>query len=382
MTNQPPLYLGIDVGSTTAKAVVMEGEGTILWKEYRRHNAKQPELVLEYLQAIEKRYLGRGFNLFITGSGGRTLAAHLNAQYIQEVNAVTYAVEMLHPATGSVIELGGQDAKVIIWKEDELGRKTTLTFMNDKCAGGTGATIDKIFSKIGLSCEEAGRVSIAGKTVHHIAAKCGVFAETDVVGLLKAGVDREEIIVSLCTAIVKQNLEVLVRGNVLRDRVLLLGGPHTFLPMLAEIWRIFLPQTWSIHEWTPSSLPLEQLIYVPAEAQYFAAIGAVLYGRTSDRLYADLHHGVLAVEHQYRGVGGLERYISQGRIEQMRSSGAVREGLVRSPEELQEFSRRYAVPVFVPPPLPRGTTLPVFIGIDGGSTSSKLVVVDDKGTPI
>jgi predicted CoA-substrate-specific enzyme activase len=376
------LQLGIDVGSTTAKAVVMENDGTILWKEYRRHNAKQPETVREYLLTIEKFFPDRRFNLFITGSGGRSIAPHINARYIQEVNAVTFAVEMLHPDTGSVIELGGQDAKVIIWKEDEQGRKTTLTYMNDKCAGGTGATIDKIFGKIGITAEEAGRIRTQGKTVHHVAAKCGVFAETDVVGLLKAGVDKEEIIVSLCTAIVKQNLEVLVRGNVLRDKVLLLGGPHTFLPLLAEIWRDFLPQTWQIHEWKPAALPLDELIHVPTDAHYFAAIGAVLYGRRSEELFSDMHHGAHSAEHIYTGTDALDRYISQGRIAQLRSSGAVRDGLVGSDEEVAQFARLYAMPTFTPPDFARGTVVPVYIGIDGGSTSTKLAVLDTEGVLI
>ena len=130
-------------------------------------------------------------------------------------------MESLYPDTGSVIELGGQDAKVIIFKQDGTGRRSSLCSMNDKCAGGTGATIDRIFNKIGVATDDAAQISARGKMIHPIAAKCGVFAETDVVGLLKNGVDRDEIVVSLCAAIVKQNLEVLVRGHVLRDRVLL-----------------------------------------------------------------------------------------------------------------------------------------------------------------
>ncbi|MFW6254239.1 MAG: BadF/BadG/BcrA/BcrD ATPase family protein, partial [Chitinivibrionales bacterium] len=165
------LLLGIDVGSTTVKAVVMSSDQTILWKHYQRHNARQPELVRDFLKQIGQRFSSCALSTFITGSGGRAIAPHINARYVQEVNAVTYAVERLYPQTGSVIELGGQDAKVIIWKQDSQGRKSTLTFMNDKCAGGTGATIDKILGKIGLSMEQAAKVSMEGKTMHHIAAK-------------------------------------------------------------------------------------------------------------------------------------------------------------------------------------------------------------------
>ena len=142
------LQVGIDVGSTTVKAVVMDGRGEILWKRYQRHNTRQATLLRDFLAAIEADFAGRALRMYITGSGGRAVAPHVNAQYIQEVNAVTYAVERLCPGTGSVVELGGQDAKVIIWKQDAQGRRSTLTFMNDKCAGGTGSVIDRIGGKL------------------------------------------------------------------------------------------------------------------------------------------------------------------------------------------------------------------------------------------
>ncbi|MFP4416506.1 MAG: BadF/BadG/BcrA/BcrD ATPase family protein [Chitinispirillaceae bacterium] len=373
------LLLGIDVGSTTVKAVVMSSDQTILWKHYQRHNARQPELVRDFLKQIGQRFSSCALSTFITGSGGRAIAPHINARYVQEVNAVTYAVERLYPQTGSVIELGGQDAKVIIWKQDSQGRKSTLTFMNDKCAGGTGATIDKILGKIGLSMEQAAKVSMEGKTMHHIAAKCGVFAETDVVGLLKAGVDEEEILVSLAGAIARQNLEVLVKGNVLRDNVLLLGGPHTFLPVFTQIWRTLIPQTWQIHHWKPSERQSEELIHVPRDAQYFAALGAVLFGQESDNLFSAMHHGQETDKHFLSGIERLEHYIAQGRIAQLESSGAVRDGLVKSEEEKEVFVRKYRIPPFTVPHFDPGTTVSGYIGIDGGSTSSKMALVDEQG---
>lgn len=376
---QKIIQLGIDVGSTTVKAVVVDSKNSILWKDYKRHKAKQFENVRDFLLRIEKDFPDHSFNAFITGSGGRAIAPHINAVYIQEVNAVIYAVEMMYPDTGSVIELGGQDAKVIIWKGDGSGEKTTLTFMNDKCAGGTGATIDKLLSKIGLTMEEAENISTKGKTIHHIAAKCGVFAETDVVGLLKAGIDKEEIFVSLCTAIVKQNLEVLVRGNVLRDNVLLLGGPHTYLKAFTEIWQKFLPETWKIHNWTPQHKPREDIIFVPPDAQYFAAIGAVLFGRRSEELFSDMHFGKHMKPHLYSGIEPLEKYLSEGRAKQLEASGAIRDGLVQSEDELKEFATEHIIPPFTSPLLQQGTTLPCYIGVDGGSTSSKLVILDENG---
>lgn len=377
MNNENVMHIGIDVGSTTVKAVLLDTDNSIVWKKYERHNARQPEMVLEFLNFIQSNFPHAQLETFITGSGGRAIAPYINAHYIQEVNAITYAVEKLHPQAGSVIELGGQDAKVIIWKTDDQGRKTTLTFMNDKCAGGTGATIDKIFGKIGLPISQASKIRATGKTIHHIAAKCGVFAETDVVGLVKAGIDREEIFVSLCNAIVKQNLEVLVRGNVLRDKVLLLGGPHSYLEAFTDLWRVHLPETWNLHGWIPSSKKIDELIHVPQDAQFFAAIGAVLFGKESDQLFSQTH-GFSEAKHRYAGPDRLALYISQGRSAQLLSNGRVRDALVKPGEDLERFKKTYSVPCFSPPSFAAGSIVKGYIGIDGGSTSSKLVIIDQS----
>ncbi len=377
MSVQKTLLLGIDVGSTTVKGVVTDNEFNVLHAQYKRHNARQPEHVRELLQTVTDKFPDTAFDTFITGSGGRVIAPHINARYIQEVNAVTYAVEKLHPDTRSVIELGGQDAKAIIWKGEDEDRHT-LTFMNDKCAGGTGATIDKILTKIGMNPEEAADVTLEGKTVHHVAAKCGVFAETDVVGLVKAGIDKEEILVSLCSAVVKQNLEVLVKGNVLQDRVLLLGGPHTYIKVFTELWRNEIPKTWDIHNWTPNGNSLEEMIYVPDDAQYFAAMGALLYGKKTEELYSEMNENQKVSSHLLGSIDKLDSYIDKGRLEQLASSGAIRDGLVKDNEELEQFKKEYTIPEFIEPDLNGINSLDCYIGIDGGSTSTKLVLVDEN----
>ncbi len=372
-------YVGIDVGSTTVKAVVTGIDGEVLWKDYKRHGARQSEHVRNLLAQIHEAFPKKDLKHLITGSGGRALAPHLGAEYIQEVNAVTLAVEKLHADTGSVIELGGQDAKVIIFKEDSAGQKSTLLSMNDKCAGGTGATIDKIFKKIGISMEDAANVTCQGKTIHPIAAKCGVFAETDVVGLTKSGVAPEEIVVSLCAAIVNQNLEVLVRGNVLPDGVLLLGGPNTFLKVLGEMWRREIPKLWKLHAWQPAEIPLEELIRVPDNSLYFAAIGATLFGHEADQAAPGSRRDAQQPASGLDGLGRLDKFIEDGRLQQLSANGIVRDGLVRNERELKEFTAEYSIPEFVPPAFTAGQKISAWIGIDGGSTSSKLAVIDDRG---
>ena len=282
--NQQNLTLGVDVGSTTVKLVAVDtSTNTIIWSKYERHETRQAEKVFEMLEEIASdlpQLSIANSKVFITGSGASPIAPHLNAKFIQEVNAVTMAVEHLHPDVGSVIELGGQDAKIIMFStNEETGDKRANTSMNDKCASGTGATIDKCFIKVGMPQEEVAKLKFNPKNLHHVAAKCGVFAETDIVNLVKSGISAAEIMCSLGDAIVGQNLSVLTRGNTLKPKVLLLGGPNTYLPFLRECWRYRIPQTWEERGFDyPKDIPLEELIFAPENAEYYAAFGAVLFG--------------------------------------------------------------------------------------------------------
>ncbi|GHV80901.1 hypothetical protein AGMMS49944_26920 [Spirochaetia bacterium] len=365
------LELGLDIGSMTVKAVVLSAENEILWHTYQRHNSRQAGTLRTILVELKKAYPDTPMHVSITGSGARPLKAFMHAEYIQEVNALTLAVEVLIPEARSVIELGGQDAKVIIWKGED-DRKTTLSYMNDKCAGGTGSTIDRIMAKIGITSEEAGKIMPDGKQIHRIAAKCGVFAETDVVGLLKSGIPREEIFISLCNAIVKQNLEVLVHGNALPEKVALLGGPNTFIPAFAPIWRNQIKAAWDMHGYIPHEESLEKSIIVPALPHFFAAIGAVLFTR-KDMLRHDAHSIDPACLDEY--IAGELNYNSTKDNDQI-----LMPPLISSPEELPAFRTMYEPPPFIESTFQSGSTLEAFLGIDGGSTSTKIALVDAHGT--
>jgi predicted CoA-substrate-specific enzyme activase len=361
------LLIGLDVGSTTVKAVVVDPAGEILWQDYQRHDTKQPEKVLEFLKRMEAE-AGAGpgrSRIFITGSGGHNLAAFIGAKFVQEVNAVALAVEKLYPECGSVIELGGQDAKIIIFKEDpETGRKKKIPSMNDKCAGGTGAVIDKINAKLRIPAEQLCEMGYTGLKLHPVAGKCGVFAETDINGLQKSGVPAAELMASLFEAIVQQNLAVLTRGNTLRPVVLLLGGPNTYIKGMRECWKENIPKVWEERKFPlPEGIDPKELVQTPANAQYFAAIGAVEFGKDEDEAA-----GI------YEGTDRLEWYIHVGRLEEKTSRGGG--ALSRSPEELAEFKKRYTPKRFIPRKFQPGEVIQGFIGIDGGSTSTKAVVVD------
>ena len=366
-----PVTVGVDVGSTTVKAVVMDPETReVLWHDYQRHHTQQPETVMRFMTRIGNAFpkvQREDIRVFVTGSGASPLADPLGARFVQEVNAVTMAVEDLHPDVRSVIELGGQDAKIIMLRENpETGEKQVVPSMNDKCASGTGATIDKCFIKTGVDPSTVGNIRFNPEKLHHVAAKCGVFAETDVVNLVKTGVPGEEILCSLADAIVMQNLAVLTRGNTLQPRVLLLGGPNTWLPFLVECWRMRIPETWEERGVAVPDLPVEELIYVPPNAELYAAIGAVLYG-----LHEPPEIGV------YKGLGGLKEYASSGR--KARLADAAGPALVEGADEAARFSTQYSVPNFEPPKHPRGAKLEATVGLDGGSTSSKAVLVTSDG---
>ncbi len=366
-----PVTVGMDVGSTTVKAVVMDPETReVLWHDYQRHHTQQPQTVTQFMARIGTAFpkvAQDDIRIFVTGSGASPLAAPLGARFVQEVNAVTMAVEDLHPDVRSVIELGGQDAKIIMLRENpETGEKQVVPSMNDKCASGTGATIDKCFIKTGVDPAVVGNIRFNAEKLHHVAAKCGVFAETDVVNLVKTGVPGEEILCSLADAIVNQNLAVLTRGNTLQPKVLLLGGPNTWLPFLVECWRMRIPETWAERGVEVPDLPIEELVFVPPNAELYAAIGAVLYG-----LHEPADVGV------YQGLQGLKDYASTGRKERL--AEAAGPALVDDASEAQRFATDYQVPHFDPPKHPRGARIEATVGLDGGSTSSKAVLVTADG---
>ncbi|MDH3976374.1 MAG: acyl-CoA dehydratase activase [Deltaproteobacteria bacterium] len=364
------IILGLDVGSTTVKVVVMDSAGKeILWKGYKRHETRQPETLLTFLQSVHEQFtIERGkVKAFITGSGGAAIAPFIGARFVQEVNAISLAVERLYPETSSVIEVGGQDSKIILWIVDEkTGNRVKVPTMNDKCAGGTGAVIDKIGAKLGFSQEDIQNLKTDSSKIHQVAARCGVFAETDINSLQKQGVPSGELMNSLFEAIVQQNLSVLTRGNVLMPNVLLLGGPHTYIPALTDAWRRNIPKVWEEREVTlPEGVDAADLITVPEDSQFFAAIGAIIFGLGEE--------GKTGV---YEGCHRLAEHVENGKISPA-ASGA--DAFFKNEEERDRFIADYAVSPFTSKTFKPGEKVKGYIGIDGGSTSTKGVVIDEKG---
>ena len=367
--------IGLDVGSATVKAVVQpagESTDTILWSHYERHETRQQDKCLELLLAIERAFPGvphEAFRIFVTGSGGGAVAEAIGGCFVQEVHAVSLAVARRYPEVQSVIELGGEDAKMLVFHTDpNTGARRKHTSMNDKCAGGTGAVIDKVAAKLGIIPAQLASMPYAGVRIHSVAGKCGVFAETDINGLQRQGTPPEELIASLFEAIVIQNFTVLARGHTLRPPVLLLGGPNAFLQGMRECWRHHLATLWR-ERGIPVDEPIENLVFVPEHALLFGALGAAAYGQvelnrhdsTTDRL------GI------YLGAERFRESILRMRV------GARAHGiraLVQKDKEVEAFKLRYATPAWIPPSFAPGSTVEAFIGLDGGSTSTKAVLLD------
>jgi predicted CoA-substrate-specific enzyme activase len=371
MSSKRNLSIGFDVGSTTVKAVVIDTDSdVIIWSDYQRHDTKQPEKSLELLKRIEEECDIRNpseVRCFITGSGGSNIGKHIGGKFVQEVNAVSLAVEKLYPATHSVIELGGQDAKIIIFKPDaETGKKKKIPSMNDKCAGGTGAVIDKINAKLKIPADELCNMGYYDLRLHPVAGKCGVFAETDINGLQKSGVPADQLMASLFESIIQQNISVLTRGHTLMPEVLLLGGPNCYIKGMKDCWKYNIPKIWEERKVKlPPGVPPEDLIKVPENAQYFAAIGAVEFGKDEES-----HIGV------YKGWKDLEHYILVGREEEKKKfSGGNTTGLSKDEAELNSFKEKHKVEKFIPAVFQKGQVVQGFIGIDGGSTSTKAALV-------
>ncbi|MDM5271373.1 acyl-CoA dehydratase activase-related protein [Sulfurovum sp. zt1-1] len=358
--------LGIDIGSTTVKYVVCNKNFDILAKAYTPHETKQAPTLLKLLEELAQTqpYIYQHIEkVYITGSGASRIAPTLNARFVQEVNAVVLAVEHHHPDVRAVIELGGQDAKIIHFKQSDDGKKSVLTSMNDKCASGTGATIEKCTMKVGMESEEVQTLTFQTDKLHHVAAKCGVFAETDIVNLVKTSVPSDEIMNSLADAIVMQNLTVLTRGNTLMPKVLLLGGPNTYLPFLQECWRLRISELWDEREIAYDKEKIEELILVPQNAQYYAALGAVIFGEGED------NH-----DQSFDGVAKLQRLVNGNTTLGNENDDSP---LSTTKEELEAFKEDYTIKPFIAPALQKVTTC--YLGIDGGSTSSKAVLVDEAG---
>ncbi len=355
--------IGMDVGSTTVKAIVVDG-GKVTWQDYQRHNTRQAEKVLEFLGRMEEEAQvvpGRD-RVFFTGSGAGLLGPLAGAKMIQEVVAVAACVEKLHPDVRFVSEIGGEDMKTIFFTATGTGRSKQV-YMQSACSGGTGTFIEKTARKLQVASEKLAVLPYAGMSLHKVSSKCGIFAETDANTLVKTGVPVEEIIASLFEAVVYQNLATLTKGNTPAPEVLLLGGPNLFFKGLQEAWRHHLSKLWQQRKLAlPEGRDAASLITVPAEALYYACLGCVEIGGDEAETVA-----------VYEGLDRLRWWVEEGQQEEKAKAGG--RALVSCAADLSSFVAEYDLKRAASARAEASTVGPVLIGCDFGSTTAKAVVL-------
>lgn len=350
------LWVGVDVGSTTVKiAVVDPATSNLLHYSYQRHNAMQAAKVMELLTEAHALFPGKTFGVAFCGSGGQPFAEATRAFFVQEVVANALAVRATHPETRVAIELGGQDAKVVFFEKDRTTGKLIASDMrmNGVCAGGTGAFIDQVAELLRIKTENFESYAARGKKVYEISGRCGVFAKTDIQPMLNQGIAKEDIALSSFHAIAKQTIGGLAQGMEIKPPVIFEGGPLTFNPTLVRVFK----ERLGISE--------EQTI-VPERSEVLVAWGAALsLGSMFNDKPCD-----------YREEGSLDalRHFNEKRQAEHRENGNP---FFKDANEREEFLKRHPMaPTFYPQPT-SGSELNVYIGIDAGSTTTKLVLMSE-----
>lgn len=335
------LKIGVDIGSTTIKMVVIDQDEKILFKTYRRHLADIRNAFKSCLEDAENIIKDKKLTFSISGSGGMSLAEKLNVEFIQEVIASTKAIQINNPETDVVIELGGEDAKITYLNGGVEQR------MNGTCAGGTGAFIDQMASLLNM---DAGRLNEEAKdytNIYPIAARCGVFAKTDVQPLINEGAKKCDIAISIFHAVVVQTISVLACGRPILGKVAFLGGPLTFL---SELRKRFIEVL---------KLKDEDIIF-PQDSELYVALGAALSCEGKSEYD---YHSILARLEDIKG-------------EEENKSDSL-EPLFKNKQEYDSFKERHDKSVVreIDISMAEGKC---YLGIDAGSTTTKAVLINEK----
>ena len=334
--------LGIDIGSTTVKVSIIEDGGKLLFADYKRHFANIQETLADLLREGEEKLGALTVEPVITGSGGLTLSKHLDIPFVQEVVAVATSLKDYAPQTDVAIELGGEDAKIIYFTGGIDQR------MNGICAGGTGSFIDQMASLLQTDASGLNEYAKNYKAIYPIAARCGVFAKTDIQPLINEGATKEDLSASIFQAVVNQTISGLACGKPIRGNVAFLGGPLHFLPELRAAFIRTL------------NLGPDQVI-APDHSHLFAAIGAAM--NSDPKTTASLHDLIERLSH------GIKMDFEVKRMEPLFTDEA----------DYEDFKTRHASH-----DVKKGDLATYegncYLGIDAGSTTTKVALVGEDGS--
>lgn len=333
--------LGIDIGSTTVKIAILDEKNEVLFSDYQRHFANIQETLARLLIAAKEKLGELDLIPMITGSGGLTLATHLHVSFVQEVVAVATALKAIAPKTDVAIELGGEDAKIIYFTGGIDQR------MNGICAGGTGSFIDQMASLLQTDASGLNDYAKSYKAIYPIAARCGVFAKSDIQPLINEGATREDLAASIFQAVVNQTISGLACGKPIRGHVAFLGGPLHFLPELKNAFIRTLRLT-------------DEYIIDPDNSHLFAAIGSAMSaeqeaGVDINDLIERLQKGV-SMDHEVQRLAPLFKGEEDYREFEARHTGhSVKSG------DFESYEGK------------------IFLGIDAGSTTTKIALIGEDG---
>ena len=369
------LHVGLDVGSTTAKMVVINENGDLLFSRYERHNAQVEQLIERYFGELHAVVGDSELELCVTGSVGMAAAEVLGAEFVQEVVAASTYARVRYPQAKALIDIGGEDAKVVFFN----GKQTELR-MNGNCAGGTGAFIDQMSALMGLTNDELNSQALRAEHIYPIAARCGVFAKTDIQNLTSRNLPTADIAASIFHSIAVQTVTTLSHGMDFRPPILLCGGPLTFLPALRKALANY--------------LHLEESDFIVSEQSNLApALGCALRQGTAVKLSKNAGGNVcIKLENECsKGCGTTVENNSQQKSTS-RSSLNIPNSIIKSEltplfkdeQEHAEWRKQKAAYTLDVKPLEAGRQ-DVFIGIDSGSTTTKIVVLrrgDNRLEPV
>lgn len=334
------LHMGIDVGSTTVKIVVLDDEKNIKYSEYRRHYSDIKSTVITLFDEVKEVLGNSKFTVVITGSGGLLLSKMLGIDFVQEVIANKTAIEAFLPGTDVVIELGGEDAK-ILYLTGGLEQR-----MNGTCAGGTGSFIDQMSILLKTDADGLNELAKKHTTIYPIAARCGVFAKSDVQPLLNEGAAREDVAASILQAVVTQTISGLAQGRPIKGNIAFLGGPLHFLTQL----RVQFEET--LRENAES-------FKTPENAQIFVAMGAAMMHNDSEET------DILSIMNKLKTAHGVDAEITR------------MPKLFETEADEKEFFERHKKDTAVRGDISQASG-PVFLGLDVGSTTIKCTVINEN----
>lgn len=337
--------IGIDVGSTTAKIVVIDRNNEICFSNYKRHNAQIMTVLQEFVAELYNQIGNQQVSFKVTGSIGMGLAERFAIPFIQEVVAATKAVQCTHPKVNTMIDIGGEDAKIVFFNNAEAEGLR----MNGNCAGGTGAFIDQMSVILGVTVDEMNDLALRATQIYPIASRCGVFSKTDIQNLVAKNVSRENIAASIFHAIAVQTITTLAHGFDIKPPILFCGGPLTFLPALQNAFKNYLSLT-------------DTDIILPENGELIPAYGTAL--AQVDREF------IIPLAQLMDKLKQTSSYIKY--------NSSKLKTIFESNEEYDRWRKRMDGNQLKRAEITEGEHC-VFLGVDSGSTTTKVVIINESG---